>query len=184
MMCIYHSPDGVGTIDPDGHPSPSSMSARHRADILRAFTYFSPASLAIIARIEHMEQVKNMELYCAQLVEDGLLDRHLSPEGIEEYSLSAAGRSIVPSDRLVIPTTKQTIYVQLKSREIRNMHLRRRIVALLRPGYMTLLQIHHLLGDNLTLAEVSSVLYGLMCTNQVDVCGPLYGWVPTSKNNS
>lgn len=125
-----------------------------------------------------MEQVKDLELYCTQLVEDGLLETTMSPDGIEEYRLSDNGRSIVPSDRLVIPPTKQAIYGQLKSRELRNAQLRRKILTLLHPGYMSLLQIQHGLGSATQLAEVSSILCGLICTGKVDVCGPLFGTTP------
>jgi hypothetical protein len=154
------------------------MSARSRTDILRAYTYFSPASVDVIARIEHMEQMPDIEVYCTQLFEDGLLERVESDTSIIEYRLSATGRSlIIEHTPLGVPPTKYTIYNQLRTKERNNALLRDTIFAVIQANgrFKCLLEIQALSRISLTLPELSSVLYGLLYTGKIIVCGPLYG---------
>ena len=153
------------------------MSARCRTDILKAYTYFSPASVDVIARIEHMEQIPDVDVYCTQLHEDGLLEKVTSPNSIVEFQLSPIGRSIVETMTLNVPPTKYMIYNQLRIKERNNALLRDTIFTIIKKAKMFLcvLEIKSLSSDTLTIQELSSVLYGLLYTGKITVCGPLYG---------
>jgi hypothetical protein len=153
------------------------MSARCRTDILKAYTYFSPASVDVIARIEHMEQMPDIEVYCIQLYEDGLLEKVESPNNILEFQLSETGRSVVVGANVCVPPTKYTIYNQLRTKERTNAMLRETIytVVALHGRFKCLLEIQSLSPIPLTIPEVSSVLYGLLYTDKIIICGPLYG---------
>ena len=160
------------------------MSARCRTDILKAYTYFSPASVDVIARIEHMEQIPDVDVYCTQLHEDGLLEKITSPSSIVEFQLSPIGRSIADTTTtLNVPPTKYTIYNQLRIKERNNAVLRDTIYNIIKEAqhFLCLLEIQSLAGDSLTIPELSSVLYGLLYTEKISVCGPLYGVMHTSK---
>ena len=156
------------------------MSARCRTDILKAYTYFSPASVDVIARIEHMEQIPDMDVYCTQLHEDGLLEKVTSSESIVEFQLSPIGRSIVDTMKLSVPPTKYMIYNQLRIKERNNLLLRDTIYKIIKDAkiFLCLLEIKSLYCDTLTIPELSSVLYGLLYTEKITVCGPLYGVTP------
>jgi hypothetical protein len=157
--------------------NPSIMSARCRTDILKAYTYFSPASVDVIARIEHMEQIPDVEVYCAQLHEDGLLELAESPNNIVEFQLSSTGRLLVDKNTLNVSQTKYTIYNQLRTKERANALLRNTIYTILsnRNRFICLLEVRSLMNDPISIAELSSVLYGLLYKNKIVVCGPLYG---------
>ena len=156
------------------------MSARCRTDILKAYTYFSPASVDVIARIEHMEQIPDVDVYCTQLHEDGLLEKVISPDSIVEFQLSPIGRSIVDTMKLNVPPTKYMIYNQLRIKERNNFLLRDTIYKIIKDAkiFLCLLEIKSLYCDTLTIPELSSVLYGLLFTEKITVCGPLYGVTP------
>jgi hypothetical protein len=154
------------------------MDIRSRSDILNAYTYFSPASVDVIARIEHMEQTRDLNMFCHQLFEDGLLDKMITPIGIVEFSLSAKGRTIVIGSNMTVPVTKYTIFHQLRNKEVRNYETRNAILLLLQSSswYLSLLQIRELSTMNdIEIAELSSVLYGLLDTGHIYICGPLFG---------
>jgi hypothetical protein len=153
------------------------MAARCRTDILKAYTYFSPASVDVIARIEHMEQIPDVDIYCAQLHEDGLLEQVNSPNSIVEFQLSPTGRLLVDTNPLNVPHTKYTIYNQLRSKERANALLRDTIYMILsdRKSFIGLLEVRSLMTPPISIAELSSVLYGLLFKNKIVVCGPLYG---------
>jgi hypothetical protein len=143
-----------------------------------AYTYFSPASVDVISRIEHMEQVIDVDVYCRQLHEDGMLEKTTSVSGIEEYRLSSTGRDIVQgTTKLNVPTTKYAIFQQLRSKEHKNALLRSELYILLRDSrrFMCMLEIHTILKGKLSIPELSSVLYGLLFQEKISVCGPLYG---------
>jgi hypothetical protein len=143
-----------------------------------AYTYFSPASVDVISRIEHMEQIIDVDVYCRQLHEDGMLDKSTSTTGIEEYRLSSTGRDIVQgTTKLDVPATKYTIFHQLRSKEHKNAVLRSELYTILKDSkrFMCLLEIHAILKGKLSIPELSSVLYGLLFQNKISVCGPLYG---------
>jgi hypothetical protein len=156
------------------------MSARCRTDILKAYTYFSPASVDVIARIEHMEQIPDVDVYCTQLHEDGLLEKVISPDSIVEFQLSTIGRSIVDTMKLNVPPTKYMIYNQLRIKERNNLLLRDTIYKIIKDAkiFLCLLEIKSLYCDTLTIPELSSVLYGLLYAEKITVCGPLYGVIP------
>ena len=153
------------------------MAARCRTDILKAYTYFSPASVDVIARIEHMEQIPDVDVYCAQLHEDGLLEKVKSPNSIVEFQLSSTGRLLVDQNTLNVPQTKYTIYNQLRTKERTNAILRETIYTILsdQKRFICLLEVRSLMIDPISIAELSSVLYGLLYKNKIVVCGPLYG---------
>ena len=155
------------------------MSARCRTDILKAYTYFSPASVDVIARIEHMEQMPDIDTYCTQLYEDGLLEKVQTANSIIEFQLSETGRSVITSGQtLSVPPTKYTIYNQLRLKEKNNAALRDAVCTVLRSDagrFKCVLEIQTLTSSSLTIPELSSVLYGLLYTNKIVICGPLYG---------
>ena len=153
------------------------MSARCRTDILKAYTYFSPASVDVIARIEHMEQIPDVEIYCAQLHEDGLLEQVKAPNSIVEFQLSPTGRLIIDKSMLSVPPTKYTIYNQLRKKERVNALLRDTIYTIIveRKRFICLFEIRSLMRSPISIPELSSVLYGLLYTDKIVVCGPLYG---------
>ena len=154
------------------------MSARHRTDILMAYTYFSPASVDVISRIEHMEQVIDIDTYCRQLHEDGMLDKTTTPAGIEEYRLTPIGRDIVQgTTRLNVPATKYAIFHQLRVKEHKNAISRSELSTLIQKSgrFLCMLEIHSMLKGTLSIPELSSVLYGLLFQNKIRVCGPLFG---------
>jgi hypothetical protein len=154
------------------------MSTHHRTDILMAYTYFSPASVDVISRIEHMEQVLDIDRYCQQLHEDGMLEKTTSTAGIEEYHLTSTGRDIVQgTNKLNVPATKYAIFQQLRSKEYKNALLRIEIEKLIRDSgrYVCMLEIQSMLVSKLSIPELSSVLYGLLFQDKIRVCGPLFG---------
>jgi hypothetical protein len=158
------------------------MSARCRTDILKAYTCFFPASPNVIVRIEHMEQIPDVDMYCTQLYEDGLLEKVTTQDNIVEFQLSPIGRSIVDTTPLSVPPTKYIIYKQLRAKERNNAMNRDRVYTIIKDSqiFLCLLEIQALAGDILTIPELSSVLYGLLYTKQIIMCGPLYGIVPLS----
>jgi hypothetical protein len=130
----------------------------------------------VIARIEHMEQMPDIGVYCTQLFEDGLLEKVSSINHIVEYQLSHTGRSVVGNEPLSVPPTKYTIYNQLRTKEKKNALLRDTIYDTLTDGrFKCILEIQSLSSISLTIPELSSVLFGLLYTEQIIVCGPLYG---------
>jgi hypothetical protein len=153
------------------------MSERCRIDILKAYEYFSPASVDVIARIEHMEQMPGIDMYCTQLYEDGLLEKSHSPDNIVEFKLSNTGRSAVDGAKLNVPPTKYIIYNHLRTKEKTNASLREMIHNVIKTNgrFICLLEIQELSSIPITIPELSSVLYGLLYTEKIVVCGPLYG---------
>lgn len=153
------------------------MSARCRTDILKAYTYFSPASVDVIARIEHMEQVPDLSVYCLQLHEDGLLERVYGPNNIVEFQLSRTGHAVTDNDHLNVPSTKITIYNQLRAKERKHAAVRDEILTIIQScnRFVCLLELQHLYDAPITVPELSSVLYGLLYTKTIVTCGPLYG---------
>ena len=156
------------------------MSARCRTDILKAYTSFSPASVDVIVRIEHMEQIPDVGMYCIQLQEDGLLEKVTTQDNIVEFQLSQIGRSIVEVTPLSVPPTKYMIYNQLRAKERNNVMHRNKIYTIIKESkvFLCLLEIQSLACDTLAIPELSSVLYGLLYTKKIIMCGPLYGIVP------
>jgi hypothetical protein len=148
-----------------------------RIDILSAFRYFSPASVDVIARIEHMEQQPEVAMHCRQLWEDGLLEQVPSEHEIMEYQLSTMGRSMMDGPELHVPATKMLVYRQLRAKERIYVRMRTSVYqTLLHAGrFICLLELRTLLSDPLTVPELSSVLFGLLYTDRIAVCGPLYG---------
>lgn len=128
-----------------------------------------------------MEQVPDVHLYCAQLHEDGLLETVPSEDNIVEFRLSPTGRSIVDQTTLDVPPTKYTIYNQLRTKERANAQLRDKIYALLKEckRFICLLEVQTLLHVQISIPELSSVMYGLLYTKKIVVCGPLFGLLPT-----
>ena len=155
---------------------------RHRDDILAAYMYFSPSSVDIIARIEHMEQIGNMDVYCNQLCEDGMLEKSITSQGIVEYSLTSQGRQIIEvhTRKLIVPSTKLAVFRQLKFREQRNLSLRNRVqhaMTALDGRFVCILEIQSLLGEHVSVPELSSILCGLILSGHILSCGVLYGGV-------
>lgn len=160
--------------------SVQTMSVRNRDDILAAYMHFSPSSVDIIARIEHMEQVGNMDVYCKQLCEDGMLEESVTTQGIVEYSLTDSGRKIIEANaqKVTVPSTKITIFRQLKIREQRNVSLRnqvQRAMASLDGRFVCILEMQSLLGEHVSIPELSSILCGLIWRGHILSCGVLYG---------
>lgn len=153
------------------------MSARCRTDILKAYTYFSPASVDVIARIEHMEQMPDIDVYCTQLYEDGLLEKVDTSNNVVEFQLSSTGRSVVEHEQLSVPPTKYMIYNQLRTKEQTNAKLRDTIYGIIKDSgrFHCLLEIQAMSPISLTIPELSSILFGLLYTEKILVCGPLYG---------
>jgi hypothetical protein len=158
------------------------MDIRSRSDILKAYTYFSPASVDVIARIEHMEQIRDLNMFCQQLSEDGLLERNITSHGIVEFSLTNRGRDIVEQCAIVVPVTKYTIFHQLRTKELKNYENRKCVLDLIQSSVfcLSLLQIRLKMSPNnkMEIAELSSVLFGLLDMDHIYVCGPLYGSIP------
>ena len=164
----------------DSRIIPVSMSVRSRTDIIKAFTYFSPASVAVIARIEHMEQVPDMNLQCLQLLEDGLLETVPSPSGIVEYQLTATGREIINSATVLhVPSTKYIIYNQLRIKEKDHAILTHLTLHTILDNktFLCILELRHFLPTTITIPQLSSVLYGLLNSGKICLCGPLFGVV-------
>jgi len=155
------------------------MSARCRNDILKAYTYFSPASVDVIARIEHMEQMPDLTVYCTQLHEDGLLERVDGPNNIVEFQLSRTGQTLADTEPLNVPATKYTIYNQLRTKERKHAAVRDEILDIMKRlgRFVCLIELQSLYQDIITMPELSSVLYGLLYNGTIVTCGPLYGVV-------
>jgi hypothetical protein len=155
------------------------MDIRSRSDILKAYTYFSPASVDVIARIEHMEQIRDLSMFCNQLFEDGLLEKTVTSIGITEFALTKRARTIIVETDVTVPVTKYTIFHQLRCKEMKNYETRKIILNILEKNSLclSLLQIRRMSTfPNMEIAELSSVLYGLLNTDHIFVCGPLYGF--------
>ena len=153
------------------------MEIRCRTDILTAYTYFFPASVDVIARIEHMEQIPQLPNYCLQLLEDGLLEKLVSSSGVTEYQLTDTGRMIVPPNTLNVSPTKYTIFHQLRTKEHTKALLATQLVQYLRTngGYCSLLQLQSYIGVPITIPELSSIIFGLLYDEKIVICGPLFG---------
>ena len=150
-----------------------------RTDLLRAYSYFSPASVSVITRMEHMEQIPHVALYCQQLQEDGLLE-HVPSQNSElvEYCLSAAGRDLLrDAPPLKISSTKLLVYHQLRAKEQAHAQMRHIVYQTLlhQNRFVCLLELHAVLAHDLTIPELSAILFGLLYTEQISICGPLYG---------
>jgi hypothetical protein len=151
------------------------MEIRCRTDILTAYTYFFPASVDVIARIEHMEQIPQLATYCSQLLEDGLLETLVSSSGVVEYQLTETGRMIVPDKTLSVSPTKYAIFHQLRTKEQTKALLASQLEQHLRTtgGYYSLLQLQSHVG--VPIPELSSILFGLLYAEKITSCGPLFG---------
>lgn len=125
-----------------------------------------------------MDQIKDLDVYCRQLVEDGLLREAVSADGIRELEITDEGRCLVsPGERLVVPTTKQVIYTQLREKERSRLFLQEQIMDILRPGtaFLSTIQIKERLGRDIDIPELHSVLFHLLGARELWACGPLYG---------
>lgn len=166
-----------------------SMNDQIRMEVLKAYTLFSPASINVVARIEHMDQIPNLHTVCTQLVEDGLLDEHVDTEhNIRELRLTTYAQTLMHETieqhkRSPPPATKQTIFQQLKERERHASKICTRVCAALRdaaPLQLTMLQVldrlhQHTDVRGTTIPALHSILYMLIDTEKVHVCGPLFG---------
>jgi len=124
-----------------------------------------------------MEQIPQLELYCLQLHEDGLLEQVPTESGVVEYQLTDTGRSIVTPKILRVSPTKYTIFQQLRKKEDIHARLGLWMYTTIQnsPHYLSLLQLQDLAETPLTLPVLSSVLYGLLYHGKITACGPLYG---------
>jgi hypothetical protein len=158
--------------------------SRNRLNILNAYVSFSPSSVDIIARIEHMDQVPDLEVHCEQLYEDGLLYRNVTEDGIVEYGLSQQGTSLI-GDSVVgnVPSTKYTIFHQLRTKEARMYKLKVQVHQILQqsfPYFLTVIQIQHRMTEETDTVMAHSVIYGLLSTETIMSCGPLFGIINKS----
>lgn len=147
-----------------------------REDILYAYQHFSPASIAVVTRLEHMVQIPDISRVCRQLHEEGLLSRELTDDGIVQYALSEHGQSLLKArTKVAVGATKQNILRQLRAREKQHAKARRKVLNILResPYYLTALQLHAQL-PKLEFPQLSSVLFGLLQEETIRACGPLY----------
>lgn len=155
--------------------------AQHRNDILHAYSMFSPASVDVIARIEHMQQIPDIHMYCDQLYEEGLLLRDAATEsGVTEYKLTDYGRNMVNSNIEPLCPTKLVVFEQLRTRENTAMSIRSFILETLRssPHFLSIIQLQHCVAGTfgvLEIAELHSLAYGLLFGNEIVECGPLFG---------
>ena len=163
---------------------------QHRHDILRAYSIFSPASVDIIARIEHMQQIPNIHIYCEQLHEEGLLKKNNTVDtGIVEYMLTDCGKTMINMDVETLCPAKVSIFEQLRSREHMAMSIRSFILTALQTSshFLSILQIQDMVNKSfeqrINLAELHSFVYGLLFNDDIVACGPLFGVIVTSSND-
>ena len=153
------------------------MSTKCRSDILRAYLYFSPASIDVIARLEHMEQIYDLDSQCHRLCEDGLLCVSTRANGITEFQLTDTGKTMQHTCLLAVPMTKYSIYRTLRLRENQHAETCHQVHALIISSqrFLCITDIYVRLHHKITIPYISTVLCRLLHQELLFVCGPLYG---------
>ena len=160
------------------------MRTEYRNDILNAYAIFSPASVDVIARIEHMQQIPEIQVYCEQLQEEGLLVPFRGSTSGEyntvEYELSDIGKQLVGNVKVQLCPAKAAVLDNLRNLERKVATVRSYIVEQIRksPHMLSIIQLQDLISEKFeptSIAEVHSYVYGLLFNGDIISCGPLFG---------
>lgn len=153
------------------------MSNCMREDVLVIYNHFSPASIEVISRMEHLNHLTDLYNLCQAMCEEGLLRSNENSHGITEYSITDKGKSLLERDKKTISHTKSTIFKQLRNKEHTYSRLKDDVFQTIRKhgDYLSIIEIKDQLEKECSFAEINSIVYGLIYESRVSVCGPLIG---------
>jgi hypothetical protein len=153
--------------------------------ILDTVKEFPCKPISILCRVLHIDNVKNVEKCCHDLVADGLLDTQVDSHNCQvlRYSLTIAGNKLTtsspshtaPANRSHRVRTVMKFYNTLEVKNVQHYTLVAQIRQLFQENPQVpcrcKYQIHAWVDE--TMESVQSALYYLLHTGELVQCGPL-----------